>query len=176
MKRIITMAAIATTLVGVTTAKPRTFDVVGTATDLIAKYESFRATPYVCDGGKKTIGYGCTDPAVVALGKITEVKARSILRARVVKELAWVEETFGKNLTDKQKVALISAVFNIGRQGLCWKTVKGKRVHTRFYDAVIARNWAKANKELQDWNKAGGKVLNGLVKRRAEEGKLLASV
>ena len=168
MKKVILMVATIATL-----ATAQAASVIDRATDMICGYESFRSAPYLCPGGKLTIGYGCTDPAIVKKGKVTKAEARQWVKDRVVEEEKWVVKTFGSKLSDSQKVALISAAYNIGHAGLCWKTVNGKKVHTNFYNAVVAGNWTKANAELQDWNKSGGKVLAGLTKRRLSEGKLL---
>lgn len=142
---------------------------------LVVAHEGFRSKAYVCPAGKLTIGYGFTDKTLVAKGKITRTEADRILDARIAKEVVWVKATFPKLKTDKQIAAIADLAFNIGHDKLCWKTVAGKRVHTNAYNYLVAGDINKAIPEILEFRCAGGKVLNGLVKRRnAEKAYLLA--
>jgi lysozyme len=119
---------------------------------LIKRWEGFRASAYRDAVGVWTIGYGHTSmagPPTVAAGlKIDEGEAETILRRDVNVFARGVAEAVKVDLTDAQFSALVSFSFND-------------------FDAVPRR--------LQLWTKAGGRVLPGLVKRRADEAALFAS-
>lgn len=70
-------------------------------------------------------------------------------------------------LNQNQVDALGSLIYNIGTGGFSTSSVL-KSINAREPIGTIQANWAK-------WNKAGGKVLNGLVNRRKEEFKLYNS-
>jgi lysozyme len=62
-----------------------------------------------------------------------------------------------------QLSAAVSLAYNIGSSGYCGSTV-AKRFN--------ARDWPGACAAFDMWNRAGGKVVNGLVRRRADERRL----
>ena len=66
--------------------------------------------------------------------------------------------------TQTQFDAMVSFHYNTGAIG--WATLTKKH---------IARDYAGAAREFDRWNKAGGRVLNGLVRRRAAERRLYES-
>ena len=130
--------------------------------DLIKKYEGLSLKPYKCAAGYPTIGYGnrfYEDGREVKLSDqpITKERAEALLRDYVIKQISPKIEPLG--LTDTQETALISLIYNIGwtafARSKCYKAIKAKDWGTAF------NNW--------DWISGGGKVLKGLVKRRAEE-------
>lgn len=130
--------------------------------DLIKKYEGLSLKPYKCAAGYPTIGYGnrfYEDGREVKLSDqpITKEKAEALLRDYVIKQILPKIEPLG--LTDAQETALISLIYNIGwtafSRSKCYKAIKAKDWGTAF------NNW--------DWISGGGKVLKGLIKRRAEE-------
>ena len=130
--------------------------------DLIKKYEGLSLKPYKCAAGYPTIGYGnrfYEDGREVKLSDqpITKERAEALLRDYVIKQISPKIEPLG--LTDTQETALISLIYNIGwtafSRSKCYKAIKAKDWGTAF------NNW--------DWISAGGKALNGLIKRRAEE-------
>lgn len=59
-----------------------------------------------------------------------------------------------------QLAAAISLAYNIGSSAFCRSTTAAK---------FRAGDWAAACRAFELWNKAGGKVVGGLVRRRAEE-------
>ena len=131
------------------------------STDLIKKWEGCKLTAYKCPAGKWTIGYGNTtyeDGAPVKEGdKITQDRAERMLTAYLTKEVYWHLERIG--LTDNQISAVSSLIYNVGwgsfSRSKCWKAMKEKDW------GEVYNNW--------DWIKASGKVMKGLIKRRAEE-------
>lgn len=136
---------------------------------LVIKHESFKSNTYLCPANKLTIGYGFTDEALVKKGTITRSEADKILAKRVAEEVAWVKKTFPKLKSEKHVAAIADLAYNVGHDTLCWKTVNGKRVHTNAYTYLAAGNIQKAIPEILEFRCAGGKVLRGLVKRRADE-------
>lgn len=131
------------------------------STDLIKKWEGCKLTAYKCPAGKWTIGYGNTtyeDGSSVKEGdKITQARAEQMLIAYLEKEVYWHLERIG--LSDNQISAVSSLIYNVGwgsfSRSKCWKAMKEKDW------GEVYNNW--------DWIKANGKVMKGLIKRRAEE-------
>lgn len=131
------------------------------AIDLIKKFESFSANAYLCPAHKWTIGYGTTsypDGTPVKSGDvITKEKAEALLLDYVINKI--LPNIRDLDLTDNQQAALCSLIYNVGfgafAKSKCYKAIKNKDWETAFY------NW--------NWIKGGGKVLKGLIKRRAEE-------
>ena len=136
--------------------------------DLIKEFEGLYLQAYRCPAGVLTIGYGHTsvagEPKVVAGMKITKQEAEDILR----RDLAAVEADVGRlvkvPLTQNQFDALVSFQFNTGGLG---RSSALKRLN--------AGNYADVPAALLLWNKAAGKVLAGLTRRRKAEAALFAS-
>lgn len=139
--------------------------IIDEATNLVAKYEGFRSDAYLCPAGVWTIGYGCTDPAVVKLGHITKDEATNILKKRIREEYASIK-MLGLKLNRNQTVALISIRFNIGAGNFNSSTLLKK---------LKQGDYAGASAEFPKWRLAKGVVLQGLVNRRAEERKIFDS-
>jgi len=136
--------------------------------DLIKEFEGLYLQAYRCPAGVLTIGYGHTsvagEPKVVAGMKITKQEAEDILR----RDLAAVEADVGRlvkvPLTQNQFDALVSFQFNTGGLG---RSSALKRLN--------AGNYADVPAALLLWNKAAGKVLAGLTRRRKAEAALFVS-
>lgn len=127
--------------------------------DLIKKYEGCHLAAYLCPAGIWTIGYGHT--AGVKKGMIiTEEKAEEYLRKDCESSEKAVN-ALGRNLNQNQFDALVSFTFNCGAGNL--KTL----CHNRTLGTI--------SEKILLYNKAGGKILNGLVKRRKEEQALFLS-
>lgn len=124
--------------------------------NLIKKFEGCRLTAYKCPAGVWTIGYGHT--AGVKEGqKITQTQADTYL-----KEDLKVYEKHVNNLqlplNQNQFDALVSFCYNCGSGNL--KTLVKNRTLPQIADALLL------------YNKGGGVILNGLVKRRNAEREL----
>ena len=129
---------------------------------LIKKYEGFSSKPYLCPAGVATIGYGSTHysdgrPVTLKDKAITKQEAEALLLHYVINEIH--PHIRDLSLTDNQKEALVSLIYNIGwtafSKSKCYKAIKKGDMCTAYVE------W--------EWIKGGGKVLPGLVKRRAEE-------
>ena len=130
--------------------------------DLIKNEESLRLSAYVCPAGKLTIGYGHTGDDVYDGETITLDDAESILRRDVGRFETCVSGVCDE-VTPQQFSAMVSLAFNIGENAFRKSSVA--RLHNR-------RAYSEAGQAFALWNKAGGKVLPGLVRRRAAEATL----
>lgn len=123
--------------------------------NLIKKFEGCRLEAYKDPVGVWTIGYGHTGD-VKEGQKITEKKAISLLKSDLEKfEKKVAKYDWKYHFNQNEFDALVSFAYNIGNvDGV---TKNGKRSRGQVADAILL------------YNKAGGKVLNGLVKRRKAE-------
>lgn len=126
--------------------------------ELIKKYEGCRLTAYKCPAGIWTIGYGTTvypnGQPVKRGDKCTRAEADSLLEW-YVKNKIQLPSGINKN----QTAALQSLIYNIGQGAFDRSSLK---------KAIVAKDWKTVWKNW-DWVTGGGKFLNGLAKRRAEE-------
>ena len=125
---------------------------------LIKQYEGCRLAAYRCAAGVWTIGYGHT--AGVHSGMtITQAQADAYLQQDIAKFEGYVNNPtyvpITEQLNQNQFDALVSFAFNLGAGNLR-KLCKGRTA------AQIART-------MPNYNKAAGKVLAGLKRRRAAE-------
>ena len=127
--------------------------------DLIKQFEGLYLKAYRCPAGVPTIGYGHT--AGVAMGQtITQQQADDYLRRDVRQFERAVARLVTVPLTQGQFDALVSFSFNLGEGALAQSTL---------LRLLNAGDYAGAGLEFERWNKAGGRVLPGLVRRRAAE-------
>ena len=75
-------------------------------------FEGYKPNSYRCSGGVRTIGYGCTDKQVVAMGAITEKRASKVLEQDLEQAKQQVEEVVSVDLSLNQLYALTSFTFN----------------------------------------------------------------
>lgn len=117
-----------------------------------------------------TIGRGTTiypDGRKVRAGDvITEAQADEYLRHDLAKFEAWIAANCSP-ATDNQFSALVSFAYNVGTGALKDSTLRRKH---------LEGDYAGAAGEFGRWNKASGKILAGLTKRRAREAQLYRSV
>ncbi len=137
------------------------------ALELIKRFEGWRDTAYKDAVGVLTIGYGHTsmagEPAVKLGMKITRAEGEAILRRDLQKYAKAVEDAVKVPLTDNQFGALVSFCYNVGPGNFRSSSVLERVNAKRFEDVPI---------RLLLWNKAGGKTLAGLTRRRQAEGDL----
>jgi GH24 family phage-related lysozyme (muramidase) len=130
--------------------------------DLIKFYEGLELEAYKCAAGVLTIGYGWTHD-VKEGDTITEERAEELLREGIVQYENAVHDLVDVPLEQHQFDALVSWVYNLGKANLAASTLL-KKVNAQEFDEVP--------EQIKRWNKAGGKVLEGLTKRRESEAKL----
>jgi lysozyme len=131
--------------------------------DLIEMFESFEPKPYVCPAGKLTIGYGHVIRDGEKFTTISIHKAEEIL-ANDCKIAENAVNAVSDKLNQNQYDALCAFVFNVGNNAFLTSTMRKK----------ILADDMPAN-EFDRWVHAKGKVLKGLVKRRAAEKALFLS-
>jgi GH24 family phage-related lysozyme (muramidase) len=140
------------------------------ALDLIKKYEGLRLNAYKCSAGVWTIGYGHTsaagEPEVTPGMTITRAEANRIFDKDIQNFAVGVERLIKVPVSPAQFGACVSLAFNIGLGAFKKSSVLRFINQNRMNDAADA---------FLLWNKAGGKVLKGLVRRRAEEAELFSS-
>lgn len=139
--------------------------------NLIKKYEGCKLKAYSCPAHIPTIGWGNTaykNGAKVKLGdEITQEQADELLMHTLNYFADGIKKLVSKELTDNQFNALLSFAYNLGIGNLRISTLV-RKINANPSDASIKDEFAR-------WNKAGGKVLAGLTKRRTEEAKLYFS-
>lgn len=132
------------------------------AARFVAKWEGFLANAYLDEIASPpvwTIGYGHTGG--VSSGQVvTESEARKLLAGDLREAARTVERQVTVPLTVRQRIALISIVFNVG-PGVLDDTHLLKDLNARRYEAAADR--------FLEWNHAGGVVVEGLTRRREAE-------
>ncbi|MBG0587612.1 lysozyme [Enterobacter kobei] len=137
---------------------------------LIKQFEGCKLTAYQDSVGVWTIGYGWTQPVdgkpVSAGMTIKQETAERLLKTGLVSYESDVSRLVKVGLTQGQFDALVSFTYNLGARSLSTSTLLRK---------LNAGDYAGATDEFLLWNKAGGKVLNGLTRRREAERALFLS-
>ena len=139
--------------------------------DLVKQFEGCSLKAYKCPAGIWTIGYGNTQyengKAVKEGEVITQERAEQLLEVILIKFVQQVGELVKSKVNQNQKDALTDFAYNCGVGNLRSSTLL-KKVNADPNDKTIRA-------EFEKWNKANGKVLNGLVKRRTAEANLYFS-
>ncbi len=126
---------------------------------LIKKFEGCKLEAYQDAVGVWTIGYGHTKN--VQEGQvIKQEEAESMLLHELLEYCDYVEKAVEVDLTQNQFDALVSWTYNLGPNNLNRSTM---------LKVVNANNMGEVPTQIKRWNKAGGKVLDGLVRRRKAE-------
>lgn len=143
-------------------------DVVAAATALIMRYEGFSAVAYPDPGdGTYTVGWGSTrfaDGRRVAAGDSIAADDAEALLAHTVRGVVETLESLlpFSHLTPPQQAALVCFTYNVGSGNLYKSTLRRRLLAGDDPADAIAEEFPK-------WRKAGGKIMPGLVRRRAEE-------
>lgn len=127
--------------------------------------EKLKAYPDPATGGDPwTVGVGHTGPEVKPGMVITSAQSKAYLHHDLVRFEKAVTTAIGSTpTTQNQFDALVSFAFNCGPANLLNSTLLRKH---------CARDYAGAANEFAKWNKAAGKVMAGLTRRRAAEAAL----
>lgn len=137
---------------------------------LCRRFEGLYLRPYLCPAGVPTIGYGAT---FYEEGTKVSLRDKPITKARAEALLTWhLEHGFLPGVTrlctgadtPERLAALLDFTFNLGLGNLKASTLR-KRVNQG--------DWLDAKVQIMKWNKAGGKILKGLTRRREAERQLL---
>lgn len=126
---------------------------------LIKKYEGCKLTAYKAVPTEKyyTIGYGHYGSDVAKDMEISASYAEALLRLDLDRFCTYVNN-LGRTWTQNQYDALVSFTYNCGAANL--KKLVANRTNSQIASAMLL------------YNKAGGKVLKGLTRRREEESRL----
>tara|TARA_R110002126_G_scaffold159137_2_gene306499 strand:+ start:76 stop:528 length:453 start_codon:yes stop_codon:yes gene_type:complete len=133
--------------------------------DLVIRFEGYSSTPYRCATGVWTIGFGTTrypDGRRVTGydSECTREQAESWLHHELEKAERAVIRYCKPYLNENQRAPLASFVYNLGSGAFRASTLR-RRINTGDWDDVPY--------QIQRWNKAGGRILRGLTRRRAAE-------
>jgi lysozyme len=130
--------------------------------ELIKHFEGCELQAYKCPAGVWTIGYGHIKGVSEGM-TITQEEAENMLRDEMAEYEGYVNNLVTVELNQNQFDAMVSWVYNLGVGNLKASTLL-KVLNAGDYDGVPA--------QMMRWNKAGGKVLEGLTKRRQAEADL----
>jgi lysozyme len=138
----------------------------------ITKHEGLSLKPYLCPAKIPTIGYGNT---YYSDGKRVTLLDKDITKQQAFDMFKEIANRFGKRvdelviteLTQNQFNALVSFAYNVGTGNFASSTLL-KKINKNPNDLTLKAEFLR-------WNKAGGKVLNGLTNRRNEEAVLYFS-
>lgn len=129
--------------------------------EIIKKYEGFSSRAYKCPSGVWTVGWGHTGRDINKDTILTREEAELMLK----KDVTNLQEQILFLLDGKPSMneldALTSLVYNVGL-GAFKKSRLLKRINLKENGELIAKEWI-------EFNKAGGKIQKGLLRRRAEE-------
>lgn len=129
--------------------------------EIIKKYEGFSSQAYKCPAGVWTVGWGHTGRDINKDTILTREEAELMLK----KDVANLQEQILFLLDDKPSTneldALTSLCYNVGL-GAFKKSRLLKRINLKENGELIAKEWI-------EFNKVNGKVVKGLLRRRAEE-------
>ncbi|EHM45252.1 lysozyme [Hafnia alvei] len=138
--------------------------------NLIKQFEGCRLTAYQDSVGVWTIGYGWTQPVdgkpIAKDMIITQQKANQLLTEGVAQYEKGVTNLVTVQLNQNQYDALVDFAYNLGVNALKGSTLLKK---------LNAGDYSGAANEFTKWNKAGGKELAGLTRRREAEKSLFLS-
>lgn len=131
---------------------------------LIRRFEGLRLSAYTCPAGVLTCGYGSTGPDIKpdTVWTVEQAEARMGLDAARFEVVA---RRMCPALQGDAPAAVADFAYNLGATRL-----KGSTLRRR----INAGDMAGARAELAKWVRGGGRVLPGLVARRAAEAALLA--
>lgn len=146
--------------------------------EFIKHFEGYFETAYRCSGNVLTVGYGHTNrtgnsPKVELGMHITREEASKILRNDLVKFEEYVKRYVNVPIKQHEYDALVSLMFNIGPASFYSSTMLVRLNSLNREDNVNTQAVHKWKKRVTEawkwWNKASGKKIAGLVRRREWE-------
>jgi lysozyme len=145
--------------------------------DFIKSFEKYKGTGYYATKSEQledlvTVGWGSTR-RVKKGEKITKEQAEQWFKEDIQIAEKAVDKLVTINLTSNQRAALVSLIFNIG-EGNFKKSKALKDLNKGDLDAFIKEAFDSKLGFVK--NKKGGKILQGLVKRRDAERKLFEGI
>lgn len=132
------------------------------ASDFVKQFEGRELKAYRCNAGVWTIGYGHTK-GVKEGDTISASEAEQLLVEDITAIAADLNRLVNVPVTQGQYIALLSLAFNVGASAVKKSTLLFHLNHGRYDEAAA---------ELDKWVHVGGKVSEGLKRRRAAERRL----
>lgn len=134
--------------------------------DFIKDFEGFYSSPYICPAGVATIGYGSTRyengvKVKISDSPIDRERGESLLKNTLLSYEKTVNDKLKVPVSQKQFDMLVSHTYNTGGSDTLFKLINEKAEMS----AII--NWWTTR-----YITGGGKVLNGLVRRRKKEAEI----
>ncbi len=129
---------------------------------LIKSFEGCELTAYRCSADVPTIGYGHT--AGVSDGDTcTQEEAETMLAEDLVEFEDYVKNYVESELQQNEFDALVAWTYNLGPANLKESTMLKE---------LNSGNFEEVPRQMKRWNRAGGEVLDGLIRRREAESRL----
>ena len=128
--------------------------------DLIQQFEGCKLTAYLCPAGVWTIGWGSTGIGVSKGVTWTQAEADERYKKDIGVFKTGVKKLVTVPINNNQLEALTSFAYNLGLGALKGSTL---------LKYLNAGNYQAAANQFLRWDKAGGKVLSGLTRRRTAE-------
>ena len=133
--------------------------------EMIKHFEGLELNAYQCAAGVWTIGYGHTKGVQKGM-VISEDTANEMLVEELNEYENYINTLVNVELNQNQFDAMVSWVYNLGGGNLKASTL---------LKVLNAGDYAGVPAQMMRWNKAGGKVLEGLTRRRQAEADLFAN-
>jgi len=132
--------------------------------DVIKSFEGCKLSAYLCPAKVWTIGYGHTGADVKQGMNISLTQADDLLKKDLAKFEDGVTKLVTNVINENQFSALVSFAYNCGLGNLKSSTLL-RKLNINPQDITIKNEFAK-------WNKAAGRELAGLTRRRKVESEL----
>ena len=130
---------------------------------LTEQFEGLRLTAYQDQVGVWTIGYGHTGPDVTPEQTITMAEAQALLAQDVSSAVSCVNTVITVKLTQQEFDALVDFIFNLGIGSFKGSTML-RNLNAGDFTGAVA--------QFDLWDRAGGAVVAGLLRRRQAEAAL----
>lgn len=155
-------------IVRMETAKKKTPrpNAVKIAAEVIKEFEGYSSKPYLCPSGIPTIGYGNTrylngERVTMDDPEIDKKEAEKMLLDTVKFVEKDVKNVLEHKLKAHKMAALISFTYNVGIGALSNSTLLAWVNSNPDYSEIPS--------QFRRWNRGGGRVLKGLIRRREAE-------
>lgn len=140
--------------------------VLALATPVVMAFEGLSLDPYkdlIGTGQPWTVCYGET---AVEMRRYTKVECDVLLQRSLIEHAGPILDCLPADAPRTVKAAFLSWGYNVGTNAACRSTA---------VKLANAMDYRGACAQISRWDKSGGKVRRGLVRRRAEERKLCES-
>lgn len=137
--------------------------------NLVKEFEGERLTSYKDVAGKWTIGIGHlinNNERHLIGATISPEESNKLFNRDIKTATNTIDRVVHVPLNESQYAALASFIFNVGATNFLTSTLLKK---------LNAGDYSGAANEFLRWNKAGGKVVAGLTRRREAEAKLFSN-